>query len=194
MALSSESEPLPVRSTYRRLIEDLDRFPDPRTSMLLGMAAYSSLVQTMQGNRADVVLLDRYATSAAADAIALGMPPTTVMTLLSLFEPPDLTIVVDLDPVHALQRKAGTCSVAEAGGPEEVARYGSLQDAFIAYQGRVRTALVHIQNLSGPTRRTVVIDGAGGIDAVRAAMLASIDQAVDSAGLRPDGAGATWVR
>lgn len=181
VALSSEVGPLPVRDTYRTLIADHDAFPDARTSVLLGLAAHSHLAHVLRSASVDVVVLDRFVTSVAADALALGMPLDLVIPLFPLFEAPDLQVVIDLDPAVALQRKAGECSVAEAGGPDEILRLGSRADAFVAYQGRVRDALRQLQAVPSTARRVVMIDGTRDRCSVEADVLASVVSVVGTA-------------
>ncbi len=152
----------PLRQAYRSLIADPTSFPDPRTSILLGLADYSHLLAWASEQAADVVLLDRCAYSACADAVALGVDLERVLSLMGMFGSPDMLFFLDLEPEAALERKGGVCSVAEAGGPTEVSRHPSLHESFVAYQTRVRDAyaLLFEARGRGESRCTVSADGA----------------------------------
>lgn len=69
----------PLRRAYKNLIDHDEGFPDARISVLLGLADFAYVKQlTDDEGEADVVLLDRYAYSTCADALALGMQPEQV--------------------------------------------------------------------------------------------------------------------
>ena len=154
----------PLRRVYKSLTDDADTFPDARTSVLLGLADYSYGARPTAD--VDVVLLDRYAYSSCADALALGMGLDDVLPLLRMFEPPDLTLLVDVSPRQALARKGWTCSLAEAGGPDVVARAASLQDSFVAYQSAVRDAYLRLMAVHTGRHGFDLVDGDQPVDDV----------------------------
>lgn len=134
----------PLRAVYKSLIDEAEGFPDARTSVLLGLADYAYAVQLAAEAHADVILLDRYAFSSCADALALGMRFDAVTALLSLFEPPDLTLFIDVSPREALTRKRGECSLAEAGGPYFAQDGQPLAESFLDYQSAVRDGFLRL--------------------------------------------------
>lgn len=154
----------PIRALYRRLIADgTQRFPDARTSVLLGLADYADVLaqETAQAASAEkVVLFDRYIYSPMADAIALGVEPDDVLLLASMFPAPDITFILTLDPRIALQRKH-SCSVAEAGGPDFVGRHHDVAASFVDYQERVRDAF-HLIEGAQLEAHFVVLDASPG--------------------------------
>ncbi len=158
----------PLRRVYKSLIDDADGFPDARTSVLLGLADYAYATQDVPP--ADVVLLDRYAYSSCADALALGMRPDQVLPLLRLFDAPDLTLLVDVSPREALARKGGACSLAEAGGPEVLRGAGSLPDAFVTYQNAVRDGFLRLFASHTGRHGFHVVDGERSLDDVTDAL------------------------
>lgn len=131
-----KSLPRPIRTCYATLVAGDAQFPSEFVSLCLGLADYVHTYEHLPEGSA-LPVWDRYAYSALADAIALGVQPQFVLELARAVPPAAVTIFVDLEPRVALARKQAL-SLAEAGGPEFVSRHGSLEAGFLAFQSQVR--------------------------------------------------------
>ena len=155
-----------LRKVYRGLIAttEAEAFPAPLTSLLLGLSDYADAAIASAAHASEIRVFDRYCCSALADGIALGLDPDDVVPLARLFPAPDLTLLVDLPAAEALERK-GSCTVAEAGGPDPAAEHDSLEAGFVAYQERVRRAYRTLAD-AGALANLVVVDGSRDFEAV----------------------------
>ncbi len=113
------------------------------------------------------VICDRFADSTAAyQGAGLSLPAEALASLRRLVvgdDEPDLVVVLDLDPAASLERASAR------SGPAD--RYERMD---LAFHRRVRDAFVRIASNGG--ERYVLLDAAGGVDAVHAAVRASIEQ------------------
>jgi len=83
----------------------------------------------------DWVLCDRYTDSTQAyQAAAGGVPVTAINALAALIEapPPDLTLVLDLDPALGLSRSAGIAAGEARFEGRDAAFHARVRDAFLA--------------------------------------------------------------
>jgi dTMP kinase len=162
-----------IRKTYKRLIAEADRFPSARTSVFLGLSDYADALHSSDAVPCDIRLFERYCYSAIADGIALGLPRGDATSLTRFFPAPSITIFIDLRAEEALARK-GSCTLAEAGGPDHAQHYPSLEASFVAYQEKVRAAYRHLGRV-GAIANLCIVDGATGFDQVTASILEQID-------------------
>jgi len=150
----------PVRSLYRNLTASEETFPDPLTSVCLGLADIASQVGALHRNSPVFFLAHRYIYSHLADAFALSLDlaSTLVEAAVTLFPCPDLVVHVDTSPDVAWRRK-GTCTLAEAGGPSLVRQHVSLMRSFLAFQSAVRDAYTHLLQPEVVKVAVLTVDG-----------------------------------
>lgn len=164
----------PIRDLYRSLTETDAAFPSDLTSILLAFADHARALDRRRDLDTPVRVWHRYAYSTAADAIALGFALGEVEPLLALFPPADATVLIDVSPDAALERKGGRCSLAEAGGPSFVARYGSRARAFVEYQARVADAYAQLDAAGSLGRESIVVAGDRDAASVHEAVVAAL--------------------
>lgn len=120
------------------------------------------------------VICDRFADSTAAyQGAGQSLPAGALAALRRLVvgdDEPDLVVVLDLDPAASLERAKARGGVTD--------RYERMD---LAFHRRVRDAFVRIARNGG--ERYVLLDAEGGVDAVHAAVRASVEQRL---GLRLD--------
>lgn len=125
-----------IRRVYKELIDSQDTFPNPMSSLFLGLADYLYAFEKAADIENDVILMDRYYYSAFADLLA-NMPQFDYLPIINevekYFTEPDIKIFLKVDPEIALSRKNG-CTLAESGGPIFAADYNSLEASFLSYQ------------------------------------------------------------
>lgn len=165
-----------LRQVYKKLIAESDGFPSPETSVFLGLSDYADAVDRSRQERCNVRLFERYCYSAIADGIALGMDAERTAYLAHLFPDPLVTLFIDLDAELALSRK-GSCTLAEAGGPDYTRRYPTLEASFVAYQEAVRAAYRYLGQ-TGAISNLAIIDGSRGFEKVTELILFEIQKAL----------------
>ncbi len=129
----------PIREVYKRLIEGSADFPGPVASLLLGLADYDWVAGLAASSAQEVCVFDRYIYSVFADALALGVSLRNVRGLIDLFRPSDLTVFFRISVPEAAKRKSNI-SLAEAGGPSFMNRFGDRLTSFLQYQQGVADA------------------------------------------------------
>lgn len=151
----------PIRVVYKELIRTPDAFPSPLSSLFLALADYTYAFQAVVRSTSTASgfdLWDRFALSAAADAVALGIPLLQVTSLLDLCPRADTYVLVDLNPEAALERKTGV-SLAECGGPEFLSLHRTKESAFLHFQQRIRDAYRTLAKHVGARSRVLIVDG-----------------------------------
>ena len=159
----------------RRLVQHTEGHVAPRAEALLYAADRAHHVATLVRpalERGEVVLQDRYLDSSVAYQGAGRELDGGQIRDLSLWAAdgllPDLTILLDLDPVAGRQRMAA----------REDAPYDRLEEAGEAFADRVRAKYVELA--AAEPDRFVVIDASGSADDVHARVVSHVRAMLDA--------------
>lgn len=168
----------PIRKLYRELISDPTTFPTETASLFLSLADYVWARDNCPTAPPAVYLWDRYAYSAFADAISLGISIDLIKHLAKCIKHVDLAIVFDVVPSVAASRKEAI-SEAEAGGPTYVAHFADRLSSFVAFQEGVRCAYPVLRGAGMMPISTVFKDSASlSVDQVASDCLSTITTAL----------------
>lgn len=148
----------PIRCTYSALCKSANDFPSALASLFLALGDFIWTREHQPMARSEIWLWDRYVYSALADSLALGVSPLLVQQLSQVLPESALTILVSVPAQLARSRKK-SISLAEAGGPEFLERYGSPELAFEAFQTSVSEGYLYLERHGALGKRVVIIDG-----------------------------------
>lgn len=107
-----------------------------------------SVIESYDPESPTITLIDSYWMKHAAAEIAYGLPEEFVLGLVSMLPKPDLTILMDLPPEMAFQRKEKSgfsdLNYYECGMDKTLSR-----DSFISHQSKIRAQLAHWSQQNG---------------------------------------------
>ncbi len=145
----------------------------PMRALLLTWMIGQAATLTERGTAEDIFLADGYWPKHAASEIELGFPESVMHGIVGLMPRADLTFLLDVEPVHALERKRGSVSKYECG----MVAQPSAGD-FLDYQSRVRRRLLQWAEIFGWLR----VDANRDQDNIRHTLLSVIVEALASRG------------
>jgi dTMP kinase len=164
--------------SIRQLVLHGDELPSANASLLLFEAAHAQLVACIIQpalERGDDVICDRFADSTLAyQGYGEGVSLDTIRMLNVLATGglvPDVTILLDLDPLIGLQRRHATLEWNQMEGRE------------IEFHRRVRSGFLALA--AADRRRWLVVDAGQPLNVVQAALEARIVEAGGSVGDAP---------
>lgn len=177
----------PIRDLYRRLAASEASFPTPTTSIFLALGDFASALAAADARAGPcrVVLMHRYVYSALADAVALGIALDRVLPTARLFARPEAVVYVATPARTALARKP-SLSLAEAGGPAFVRRYGTRERAFVEFQSRVNRAYEALLPKLVSARSLIRIDGSASPGAVARQIRIGLEAVLDRGSRRSE--------
>jgi dTMP kinase len=168
VVLTSEPDGTALGCAVRRVFEAPGPVPTPLTQAFLFMAARRQHVTEVVGPalaRGAVVVSDRYTDATLAyQGYGQGVALQVLRDLNALATgsvPPDLTIVLDLDPAEGMRRIAGRA-------------HDAFERMDAAFHRRVREGYLAIARAD--EERVVVLPAAAAPDALHAAVLRAVDQ------------------
>lgn len=169
-----DKETRPMKQLKRQLLASSSSFLGPLSSFFLSLSDVAYVLERLiepKEQEGFLVISHRYIYSVLACAIALGQSRELSERVEPLFRKPDMIILLNTNPRTALARKERV-SLAEAGGPEAVERYETINAAFINYQSQITIAYHALLGLHTKISDNVIqIDGEGDILEVHAKLL-----------------------